>query len=133
MRGRALGLLGAAALLACGPAPMPGQGDTPRLVVEPARFDFGDARPGSELTRRFRMKNAGDAPLRILGISASCDCVVSRPDTDVIAPGEATDLRVTLHTGSDVGPVERTVTLTTNDPHRPEQTISLLARTVPAS
>jgi uncharacterized membrane protein len=124
----ALALLGAGVPLACAPSPAPDA--APRLVVDPASFDFGDVRAGSEPTRRFRLRNAGSAPLKIEGVSSSCDCLVSRPDMDTIPAGGSTELRVTLSVSEEAGPLLRTVTVRTNDPARPEQTIEVRATVV---
>jgi hypothetical protein len=117
--------------LACTPAPAPPADAAPRLVVDPGSFDFGDVRPGSSPSRRFRLRNAGGAPLRILDVSSTCGCLVSRPDTDTIAPGGATELRVTLSVTDEKGPLLRSVTLKTNDPAQPEQSIEVRAHVPP--
>jgi hypothetical protein len=104
------------------PGPTP-----PRLVLEPVQFDFGAVRPGSNLTRRIRVRNAGGEPLHIIKVDSSCDCLVGSPEKEVVPPGGAVDLNVTLRISERTGPVVRTVTVRTNDPARPAQTVELRA------
>ena len=65
-----LALLVAGTLAACGS----GTGGTsgaqpagPRLVVDPEKIDFGKVQVNNPVTASFRLTNAGDQPLQILG------------------------------------------------------------------
>jgi len=102
----------------------------PRLAVEPAGFDFGEARPQRTLSKEFRVVNIGDEELRLLRISTSCGCTVADPGERVVAPGESTLLRVELQTRNDRGSVVRTVLVETNDPDQPRTLIELRATVV---
>ena len=132
---RPLGLLLGWSLLLPGcarPGPPAEQAAAPRLVVDPVSFDFGDVRPGSSPSRRFRLRNAGGGSLRLVDVRSDCGCLVTRPETDLIPAGGAAELRVTLSVTDEKGPLVRTVTLRTNDPVQPEQRLEVRARVLPA-
>jgi hypothetical protein len=91
----------------------------PRLVVEPAAFDFGAALPGKSLTKEFSLRNFGSALLVIEKLSSSCACtayLLSEKDRR-LAPGRRAPLRVTLKTPATPGLVAETVRIASNDPH----------------
>lgn len=102
-----------------------------RLVVEPAAFDFGPVSAKVETT--FVLRNAGEEPLEILGISTSCGCTRAWVDQTALLPGARTALYVSFdpnaHEGI-AGPVVRQVYVRTTDPERPEVTVELRATVV---
>jgi len=105
-----------------------------RLLVQPGSYDFGAVSVKAETT--FLMRNTGDAPLEILGLSTSCGCTAAWADQQVIMPGAQTTLHVsfdpTVH--EDIqGQVFRQVYVRSNDPDQPEATIDLRATIVPLS
>jgi hypothetical protein len=104
----------------------------PRLVVEPAGFDFGEVLQERTLNKEFRIRNFGGSELRIDGVSTSCGCTAALPGTRSLAPGGSTTLRVSLETRDDQGPVERAVLLKSNDPAHPITQLKLTARVVAA-
>lgn len=115
-------LLLAAALLV-GPGAVQAQGARdagPRIVLEPARFDFGRALPGKRLTKEFSLRNMGSGPLLIEKLQSSCACTAFLLDEKdrTLAPGRAAPLRVTLTTPTRPGRVVETVSVTSNDPER---------------
>jgi hypothetical protein len=116
---RRLALLGVAALLAAGAAaedePPPG----PRIRVEPESFDFGKALPDKVLRREFSVRNFGDAPLVIEGVSTTCGCTAALTASSRVDPGGSTTLRVTFETRRYTGRVERQVLVRSNDPKTP--------------
>ena len=117
------------ALLAILPA-LAGAEQAPRIAVEPDQFDFGAVRQHSRVSKPFRIRNFGSRPLSIERISASCGCSAWQLEEGEIAPGQSTELRVSLDTRDDVGRVERTVLIESNDPERPKLLIRLYATVV---
>lgn len=94
--------------------------DGPRLVLEPAGFDFGRVLPGKRLTKEFSLRNMGTGPLVIEKLGSSCACTVFLLDEEdrKLLPGRSAPLRVTLTTPRRAGRVVETVSITSNDPER---------------
>ncbi len=95
------------------PAPVP------VVQVDPSGFDFGRAQPGKTLKKEFTLRNAGEAPLVLQGVSTSCGCTAAIPGATRLSPGQSTPLTVTLETRSYRGPLERRVIVRSNDPKTP--------------
>jgi len=104
-----------------------GEEGAPRIRVEPEGFDFGRALPGKTLRKEFRVRNFGDAPLVIAGVSTSCGCTAAIAAESRVEPGGSTLLRVTLETRRYSGRVEREVLLRSNDPKAPLVTVRVSA------
>ena len=117
------------AVLAASPG-LAGQRPAPSIAVEPDQFDFGSVRQQSTVSKQFRIRNFGSSSLTIKRISASCGCSAWQLEEGDIAAGQGSDLRVSLDTRDDVGRVERTVLIESNDPERPKLLIRLYATIV---
>jgi hypothetical protein len=89
----------------------------PRIAVEPAHFDFGQAVKGKELSKEFSIRNFGSEDLVIDNVSTSCGCTAALiNDKDkTIKPGGSAPLRVTLRT-SAAGRIAKSVLIKSNDP-----------------
>jgi hypothetical protein len=116
---RRLALFAAASLLAAGAAAEEKRPSGPRIRVEPESFDFGKALPDKVLRREFTVRNFGDAPLVIEGVSTTCGCTAALPAKLRVEPGGSTSLRVTFETRRYSGRVERQVLVRSNDPKTP--------------
>ncbi len=110
------------------------QVDTPRapeLTVTPASYDFG---PVSQLSKTtFELKNTGNAPLNLLGVSTSCGCTQAWFERDTLLPGDTTPLHVSFdpnaHEGLE-GEILRQVFLRTDARENAERVIALTATVV---
>lgn len=89
----------------------------PSLLVEQPALDAGELLRGETASLTFRLKNVGQAPLVIKG-KPNCNCTVARADT-TIAPGDTGEINASLKTTGMSGRVERSITLSTNDPAQP--------------
>lgn len=103
----------------------------PRIQVEPESFDFGRAQQGKTLRKDFTIRNFGDAPLVIEGVSTTCGCTAALAAQDHVAPGGRTELRVTFETRTFSGKVERDVLVRSNDPKTPLARVRLSATVEP--
>lgn len=131
MRRRRALLVAAAGLLA---APAAAQdAAAPRIRVEPASFDFGNALPDKTLRKDFTIRNFGDAALLVEGVSTTCGCTAAVPDARRVEPGGSTLLRVTFETRRYSGRVERRVAVRSNDPKTPVAEVRLSATVGPAA
>ena len=99
----------------------------PRIRVEPETFDFGKALPGKVLRKEFAIRNFGEAPLVIEGVSTTCGCTAALAAETRVAPGGSTLLQVTLETRRYSGRVERQVLVRSNDPKTPLLTVRVSA------
>jgi hypothetical protein len=88
----------------------------PRIVVEPATFDFGQALQNKTLNKDFVLRNLGDETLRIEEVRTSCGCTAALPNERVVPPGGQTRLQVSLQTRTAEGRLEKIVYVRSNDP-----------------
>jgi len=81
-------------------------------------YDFGTVVKGEIATAELPVSNNGSAPLIIEAISTSCGCTTATLSAMTINPGQEVVLSVAYDTAaheSDMGLMERTVFLMTND------------------
>jgi hypothetical protein len=129
---RALGLLPLVALLALPALAEEGAGQAPaapqpKMVLSEFSHDFGQVKPGTPLQYRFVVKNEGTADLRIDKVKAACGCTTVAYDT-LIAAGKAGGITLSIkRTDTYKGEVEKSATVTTNDPGHASFHISLRA------
>lgn len=120
--------------------------DRPKAEVPSDKADLGQMTVSDIKTADFIIKNSGSKPLQISDVSTSCDCTYAE-----ITIGGATSPRFSMHTTSSwqgeiepgsqakvtaiyepaimpvQGKVERTVHIKTNDPQKPDITLTLSA------
>jgi len=97
----------------------------PAIVVEPDSLDFGRMDQQEVRTKSVIIRNVGGAPLEILDVGTTCGCTVAKPDVDVLAPGESTEMLVTFDSKTFTGPQTKSVKITSNDPAEPELTFKV--------
>lgn len=94
----------------------------PRLeIVGGDTYDWGKVTPG-RLTATVKVRNAGNAELRISDVHASCGCTVASIDRTRLAPGETASMSVALDATTRSGTVVKKVSIASNDstdPFRP--------------
>jgi uncharacterized protein DUF1573 len=89
----------------------------PRIVVEPASFDFGTIKPGGVVQREFVLRNIGRADLVIEEIVSSCNCTAILEETpQTLKPGARTPMRVRLTAPAEAGKLQKSVLIKSNDP-----------------
>jgi hypothetical protein len=95
----------------------------PRLELADSVFDIGVVNEGERqfIRHSFGLRNAGDAPLRILEVRASCSCTGFDYDT-VVPPGGSGSFRpvVDIRDRRD-GPFEVEIQVVTSAPNRLHQ------------
>jgi hypothetical protein len=99
-----------------------------RIELSATEFDLGTIPNSGPVSRTFQVRNTGDGPLEIGGVSTSCGCTTAEIASREIMPGEATDLTVTYdpltHDGA-TGEFMRIVYVRSNDPDTPEATLAI--------
>lgn len=90
----------------------------PRIEIQPESHDFGKVEQNLKLVKDFEVRNIGDEDLVITRISTSCGCTAALTSERVVKPGKTTNLKVTFETRTYKGPVQRSVSVASNDPRR---------------
>lgn len=114
---------------------------TPRIIISPEEFNFGDvSMANGKVNQTFKIKNEGDADLKLSSISTSCMCTTATLKVggrkspafgmaghgatfafwqEKLKPGEVADLDVVFdpnaHGPDAVGPITRAIYLHSND------------------
>ena len=119
-------LLIAVAAVAVGYAALP---QAPgQIELSATEFDFGAVPNTGPVSHTFQVRNTGDGPLQISGVSTSCGCTTAEVANHKLASGQATDLTVThdplAHDGA-TGEFMRVVYVRSDDPNRPEATLTI--------
>lgn len=104
----------------------------PKLVADPALYDFGTAMDGVVVQFNVVLTNRGDATLQITSISYNCSCtsyqIPNRTLPISLAPGESVTMTVTFRTAGYSRysqPVSQVLTVSSNDPTNPRQVIEV--------
>jgi hypothetical protein len=108
-------------------APASPRAPAPRIVVEPASFDFGTLRPARVVQKEFMLLNHGRADLLVDSIVSSCGCTAAKLETQVLKPGESTPLRIILTAPDEPGRLQKSVLVKSNDPAQPTLVVKILA------
>ncbi|NIA10674.1 MAG: DUF1573 domain-containing protein [Nitrospiraceae bacterium] len=111
-------------LMACttgniGPGKIKSEGK-PHLVFEERIYDFGIAGPGQTITHRFKFKNTGSRPVKILGISPSCGTTARLLCEAEISEGETGEILASFQTKRYEGRQKSTMKVYCNDLIEPE-------------
>lgn len=102
----------------------------PRLSFNKSTHDFGNVNGGSTVTTTFSLTNNGQEDLIIRQVKANCGCTVPKVKKEKIAPGKTVELEVSFDSSGRRGRQYKTVTVFSNDPIAPTQTLSLKADVV---
>ena len=111
----------------------PPSGPAPKVVVDKAEYDFGtldiEASSGSH---DFVFTNKGDAPLSLSEGGTSCRCTMSKLGQEKIPPGGSAKVTITWKPIDKPGPYQQTAKILTNDPARPQITLTISGRVTAA-
>ncbi|MBU4273320.1 MAG: DUF1573 domain-containing protein [Planctomycetes bacterium] len=97
----------------------------PKLVIDKTEYDFGTLDMKSGGKHDFVFTNAGEGPLKLVSGSTSCRCTTSDVDNKVIPPGGSDKVTISWKPAERVGPYQQTAKILTNDPARPEVTLTV--------
>ena len=97
----------------------------PKLQIDKTTYDFGKAKEGSLVEAVFVITNTGQKELNIRKTKANCGCTVSSPEKDTLQPGESSKIKATFDTKGRRGNQYKTITIFSNDPTAPTQTVTL--------
>ena len=86
-----------------------------QLVPDQEEYDMGIVAENETKKQKVLLKNTGDVPFIIKGITTSCDCTTAEYDWKEIAPDEQKEI-VVSYKGEEPGDFWRTVTVYGNTP-----------------
>lgn len=92
--------------------------ETAEITFKAEEIDYGKVKAGSDGVRVFEFTNTGKAPLVITNVSSSCGCTVPSWTKEPVAPGAKGKIEVKYDTNR-VGPISKTVTVTSNAKQNP--------------
>jgi hypothetical protein len=102
----------------------------PRAVYTGNQFDLGNLVPARIYIHNFVVKNAGDAPLHILGTKTSCLCTVAALKGAVVSPGGAQEINVRLTASKYPGRTRQAIVVQTDDARHPTMILIIFGRVV---
>jgi hypothetical protein len=90
----------------------------PRIQFAEPVFDFGEIASGGSFQHDFVFTNVGTATLEISQVRTSCGCTTAGEWDRRVEPGATGRIPIKFDTGSFSGPIQKTVTLVSNDPEQ---------------
>lgn len=91
------------------------EGPLPQMEFTEKTHDFGKIKEGDVVTKIFKFKNTGEAPLIISNATSSCGCTVpSYPKDEPIAPGEEGEIEVKYNSRGKKNQDNKVVRITAN-------------------
>ncbi len=94
----------------------------PRIMLSADSWDFGTIIFGDQPSHVLTIKNEGDADLHLTSVRGSCSCTVPKLKTNVLKPGESTDVEIHFNSRKRQGNIVQNVTIQSDDPKNPTLT-----------
>lgn len=85
-----------------------------KVEFEESAYDFGQVKEGAQVKHTFVLKNAGDAPVILSKVTASCGCTQPEFSKSPILPGETSNIQVTFNSEGQVGKQQKIITIQSN-------------------
>jgi hypothetical protein len=101
-----------------------------KLKLNLQNHDFGKVEEGKIVKATISFKNTGNDVLKINDVKTSCGCTAALVSSKILKPGETGSVKIELDTTGRDGELTRTVTLYSNDPKEPNQTITLFVNII---
>lgn len=96
----------------------------PAISLDKEVHDYGTITKGGDGACTFIVTNTGTEPLIISKCKGSCGCTVPKCDKNPILPGATSDISVKYDT-KRVGPINKSVTITSNATNEPTKVIRI--------
>lgn len=101
-----------------------GEGSGAQIEIDKDTHDYGTIEQGANGECTFTVTNTGTAPLIISMCKGSCGCTVPSCPKEPIAPGATATIKVKYDTNR-VGPINKSVTITSNADNEPQKIIRI--------
>jgi uncharacterized protein DUF1573 len=107
--------------------PIPAEhGPYPKAIaVDGTLYDFGTMEQGQKGEHVFKLRNEGEAPLKISPGKSSCQCTIGSLGKNGLEPGEGTTLTISWDIRNPVPRFEQFAKFHTNDPLNPELSFNI--------
>lgn len=89
-----------------------------KIHVPEMLHDFDTLMQGDQCEHEFMVVNIGDQPLIFTNVKTSCGCDVPSWDKEPVLPGDTTYVKY-KYDSKRVGPMNKTMTMSSNDPITP--------------
>ncbi len=96
----------------------------PEITFQKDVHDFGKIKQYGNATTEFSFTNTGTTPLIISNCKGSCGCTVPTWPREPIAPGASAVIKV-KYDSKRVGPINKSVTITSNATNSPSKVIRI--------
>ncbi|MCC5939165.1 MAG: DUF1573 domain-containing protein [Lunatimonas sp.] len=110
------------------PTPLSEINQVPRLEIREMEVDLAKIDSKVPISRMITLQNKGQQDLHIRKVTANCDCVSILIPTNSISPGGRTDITVTFDPKDRKGIDHKAITIFSNDPVQPAQTVMVKSR-----
>lgn len=114
-----------------GPALPTDPATAPRITFDATDHNFGAITDEAPVTHKFRFTNTGKGPLEMGNLTGSCGCTVPQLEKKTYAPGESGEITVTYNPANRQGSQHTTITVNSNDPTAPIQTLNVRSTVKP--
>ena len=101
-----------------------------KISVNKEVHDYGSLKQGGNGECDFVIKNDGNEPLVLATVKGSCQCTVPTWPTEPIAPGATGVIHVKYNT-ENVGPISKTVTISSNAVNEPVKVLRISGNVLP--
>jgi hypothetical protein len=88
----------------------------PIAQVPEKEFNFDRIEQGASMKHAFKIRNVGDAPLKVSVLKTTCKCTVGDLAKNEVASGEETEIELEWTAKTAPGPFRHGATLSTSDP-----------------
>ncbi len=100
----------------------------PKVEFDSAEFNFGVMDSHGTDRHEFVLRSVGSAPLILTKGSTSCKCTISEVNEQPIPPGSSAKVAVQWSGKGNLGEFQQTANVLTNDPARPQITLTINGR-----
>jgi len=90
--------------------------NAPQIEFSTRTFDFGEIQQGKIADYTFKITNKGKRELVIRSVTASCSCTTGQPASNLVQPGNSTEMKISFDSNGKIGMQNKIITIISNDP-----------------
>jgi len=98
-----------------------------QLTWEKTEIELNPPAGAESAVATFKYENKGTTPINIKAVRTSCGCTTAALKKNDVAPGEKGEITATFKPGDNVGVLQKTVTVETDDAKTPQTVLTLKA------